>query len=89
VVLAVTARRPLKLPRLPVLAAGYRVSGAASTTGQSLNVFLDMIVLGSGRAITALSLSNIEQPPARQLELRLVGTVVERPLHQEATLPSK
>jgi hypothetical protein len=89
VALAATARRPLKLPRLPVLAAGYRVSGTASTTGQSLDVFLDMIVLGSGRAITAVSVSSVEQPPARRLELRLIGTVVQRLLHQGATLPSK
>jgi hypothetical protein len=89
VVLAVTARKPLKLPGLPVPAAGYRVSGTASTTGQSLDVFLDMIVLGSGRAITAISVSSIDQPPARRLELRLVGTVVQRLLNQGATLRSK
>jgi hypothetical protein len=86
VTLAVTATQPLRLPALPVRAAGYRVTATASTNGQSLTVFLDMIVLGAGRAITTIGLSSLEQPTGKRLELRLVRTVALRLLHEEATL---
>jgi hypothetical protein len=86
VTFAVTATRPLRLPGLPVRAAGYRVTGTASTTGQSLEVFLDMVVLGAGRAITTIGLSSLEQPVGQRLELRLLRTVALRLLHHGATL---
>jgi hypothetical protein len=75
---AVTGKRVLSLPKLLVAATGYRVSGTATTQGQSIDVFLDMVVLGSGRTITTISLSSFEAPVARPLELRLARTVARR-----------
>jgi hypothetical protein len=67
----VTGHRMLALPKLGVQARGYRVSGTATSEGQSLDVFLDVLVLGRGSAVSALSLSSLEQPVGRALELRL------------------
>jgi hypothetical protein len=75
---SVTGKRLLSLPKLGVPAAGYRVSGEATSQGQSIDVFLDVVVLGSGRTIGAISISSFEQPVARALELRLARTVAER-----------
>lgn len=75
---AVTGKRLLSLPRLGVAAAGYRVRGTATTQGVSTDVFLDVLLLGSGRTITAISLSTFEQPVARALELRLARTAAGR-----------
>jgi hypothetical protein len=75
---AVTGKRLLGSPKLAVAAAGYRVSGTATSQGQSVNVFLDMLVLGSGRTITSISLSSFEAPVARPLELRLARAVARR-----------
>jgi hypothetical protein len=76
---SVTGKRLLSLPRIGgMAAAGYRASGTATSQGQSIDVFLDMLVLGSGRTITALSIASFEQPVARALELRLARTVAER-----------
>jgi hypothetical protein len=75
----VTGRRPLPLPRLAgARVEGYRVSGTANTTDQSIDVYLDLIVLGKGRTITDLSLSSFQQPASRRLELRLARAVLAR-----------
>jgi hypothetical protein len=74
----VTGKRLLRLPRLGVAAAGYRASGEAISQGQAIDVFLDMLVLGSGRTITAISISSFEQPAARAVELRLARAVASR-----------
>jgi hypothetical protein len=75
---SVTGKRLLSLPRVGAPAAGYRASGTATSQGQSINVFLDVVVLGSDRTITAISISSFEQPVARALELRLARTVAGR-----------
>jgi hypothetical protein len=41
-------------------------------------VFLDMLVLGSGRTITAISISSFEEPVTQKLELRLARAVATR-----------
>jgi hypothetical protein len=74
----VTGKRLVSLPKLGVAAAGYRVGGTATSQGQSVDVFLDMVVLGSGRTISAISISTFEQPVARALEIRLARAVARR-----------
>jgi len=74
----VTGRQTLGLPALPANARGYRVSGTATTTGQTVNVFLDMILLGRGQTISALSISTFQVPVASRLELRLAGAAARR-----------
>jgi hypothetical protein len=75
---AVTGKQLLNLPKLPVPAAGYQVSGTATSQGQSIDVFLDVLLLGSGRMVSAISISSFAQPVTQRLELRLARTVARR-----------
>lgn len=74
----VTGKRLLALPPLPVKAAGYHVSGMASLQYQTIQVYLDMIVLGRGSAVAQISTSSFYQPPSRRLELRLARKLARR-----------
>jgi hypothetical protein len=74
----VTGKRLLALPSLSARAIGFRVSGTGTTGGQSVDVYLDVIVVGRGRSVAAISLSSLEQPVPRSLELRLARTVSAR-----------
>ena len=75
---AVTGKRLLALPSLSVRAAGYRVTGTASVPSQTVNVYLDVLLLGEGDTVTELSISSFFQPASRALELRLARTVAGR-----------
>jgi hypothetical protein len=74
----VVGQEPLPLPRLPATAAAYRVRGTATMPSQTIDVYLDAVVLGRGSAITAISLASFEQPVAWKLELRLARAVARR-----------
>ena len=71
----VTNKRLLTLPSLPVHAMGYRVVGTASVPNQTVNVYLDVLLLGAGTTVTELSLSSFLQPVASAFELRLARIV--------------
>lgn len=75
---AVTSKRVLTLPGLPVHAIGYRVAGTASVPNQTVNVYLDVLLLGAGTTVTELSVSRFLQPPSRGFELRLARIVAGR-----------
>jgi hypothetical protein len=75
---AVKSKHLLALPGLPVHAIGYRVFGTASVPNQTVNVYLDVILLGGGSAVTELSFSSFLQPMARASELRLARIVAAR-----------
>jgi len=75
---AVTGKRLLTLPGLSVRAAGYRVTGTASVPSQTVNVYLDVLLLGGGDTVTELSISSFLRPASRGLELRLARTVAGR-----------
>lgn len=74
----VVSQRLLSLPPLPARAAAYRVGGTASISSQTIDVYLDVVVLGRSSAITAISLASFEQPVARKLELRLARAAARR-----------
>jgi hypothetical protein len=74
----VTSKRLLTLPSLPVHAMGYRVVGTASVPNQTVNVYLDVLLLGAGTTVTELSLSSFLQPVASAFELRLARIVAGR-----------
>jgi hypothetical protein len=73
----VTDKRLLTLPKLAARAAGYRVTGTASRPGQTIDVYLDVLLLGRGETVTEISISSFAQPVARAFELRL-GRIVAR-----------
>lgn len=75
---AITGKRLLTLPSLPVRAKGYRVTGTASVRNQTVNVYLDVLLLGGGDEVTELSFSSFLAPAPRGLELRLARTVAGR-----------
>jgi hypothetical protein len=68
---AVTHQRLLGAPELGVPAAGYRVAGTATYTGQSDDVYLDVFAIGGGSSVSELSIASFGVPPVRALELRL------------------
>jgi hypothetical protein len=74
----VTGKHVLGLPRLAASAMGYRVSGTATQPYQTINVYLDVLLLGRGQRVTELSLTSLEQPASRSLELRLARIVAGR-----------
>lgn len=74
----VTRKQVLGVAGLPAPAAHYRVSGTATSSGQSIDVFLDTIVLGHGRAIGVLSVSSFEAPVPASLDRRLAQAAARR-----------
>jgi hypothetical protein len=78
VTLAVTRERLLALPGLAGPHAGYRITGTATSPGQVVDVYVDMLVLARGDTVSEISASSFEQPPARELELRLARAVARR-----------
>jgi hypothetical protein len=75
---AVNGKRLLALPSLPVRAEGYRVTGTATVPNQTVNVYLDVVLLGGGDEVTELSFSSFLQPVARAFEVRLARIVAGR-----------
>jgi hypothetical protein len=74
----VMSKRVVSLPSLPVHAIGYRVVGTASVPNQTVNVYLDVILLGGGTTVTELSFSSFLAPMAWATELRLARIVAGR-----------
>ena len=74
----VTGMHLLRLPRLPVKAAGYRVAGTATTSNQTIDVFLDAVLLGRDKIVTEISIASFAAPVARAVELRLAKIVSRR-----------
>lgn len=75
---AVTSKQMLSLPNIGDRSAGYRVAGTETRSGQSVDVYLDMLVVGRGAEISAISLASAEQPADRGLELRLARKIAAR-----------
>ncbi len=73
-----TAKQMLGLPKIGDRSAGYRVAGTATGSGQTIDVYLDMLVVGRGAEISAISVTSFEQPADRALELRLARRVAAR-----------
>lgn len=74
----VNHRSYLSLPKIGSGASGYRVRGTAESTYGSQTVYLDMIVVGSGSGLSAISFSNFFTPVTRSVELRLARLVAGR-----------
>jgi hypothetical protein len=74
----VTTSGLLSLPPLGVRRAGYRIAGTATRTDQSVNVFLDALVLSTGRRLVTITVSSFFAPPTRQFELRVARIAAHR-----------
>ncbi len=73
----VTHEQAFGLPGLPG-ASRYRVRGTATSSGQSVDVYLDQVVIGRGKVIGVLSVSSFEAPVANRLERRLARSALLR-----------
>jgi hypothetical protein len=75
-----TAQRKqlLPLPRIGARDAGYQVRGTANSADGSQTVYLDMLVVGRGSAVGAVSFTSFFDPVSRSLELRLARLVAKR-----------
>lgn len=74
----VTSSELLSLPGLDGRHAGYRITGTATRTDQSVDVFLDALVLSSSSRLVAVTVSSFFAPPTRRFELRLARIVARR-----------
>jgi hypothetical protein len=73
------ARRQLySLTGIGVKSAGFRVSGTATRTDQTVNAYLDVLVLTRGRTVTAISFASLEVPFDTRIEVRLARVVASR-----------
>jgi hypothetical protein len=55
-----------------------RVSGTASTSGESVPAYLDALLIGQGRAIVRIELSSLNEAPEQGLELKLARRALAR-----------
>ncbi len=69
----------LPLPSLGARRAAYRLTATAATTAQTITAYVDMLLIGDGNGIAALSLSSFSQPVSEQLE-RALGRAAARRL---------
>jgi hypothetical protein len=56
----------------------FRVAGALTSNGNTVTNYLDVIVLGNGRAITAITISSFKSPPPAQFEQIVAHQVVTK-----------
>jgi hypothetical protein len=66
------------VPKIGERDRAYRVVGTATSPGQTETVYLDVLVVGRGSGVAAISYTNLFSPVARATELRLARTVARR-----------
>jgi len=74
----VSAKRLLAPGKLAVAAAGFSVTGSATSNETPTDVYLDAVVLGHGQTITEISVSGFEEGQVRSEALRLARIVAGR-----------
>jgi hypothetical protein len=74
----ISAKRTLAPGKLAVNAAGFSVTGSATSNEVPTYVYLDAVVLGHGQTITEISVSGFEQGEVRNQVLRLARIVAGR-----------
>jgi hypothetical protein len=73
-----TGSQMLALPGGPPKLARYRITGQATSSGQSTPVFFDVLLLRHGTDVGELQLSSFETPPSDRLEIQLARAVARR-----------
>jgi len=56
----------------------FRVAGTLESNGNKVTNYLDVIVLGSGRTITAITISSFRSPPPKAFELIVAHAVAQK-----------
>jgi hypothetical protein len=78
VTFAVSSRRRFSVQGTAATAAGYRVSGTAARSDQTVGAYLDMIVLARGQTVSQISFASLLTPPDPKLEVRLARIIARR-----------
>jgi hypothetical protein len=78
VTFTVNHKQLLSLPPIKDSDAGYRITGTAVAPGSSDAVYLDMLVVGRGSEVSAVSFTSFFKPVSRSVELRLARLVASR-----------
>jgi hypothetical protein len=73
-----TKRLPVAAPRVAGRVAAYRVSAQAATAGQAIVAYFDLVLVGRGASIAALSFSSFSEPPPVGIEALLARAAVSR-----------
>ena len=74
----VVSLRRIAFPALAQRSAAYRLTLTGQAQGQTVNAYVDFIVLGQGRAIAGLVVGSAVVKPDRPAEVRLARTVAAR-----------
>jgi hypothetical protein len=74
----VTGRRPIAAPSLGARTAAYRVTATVTTSGQTADAYVDLVLIGHGRAISALGFWGVNDPVPRALEARIARAAARR-----------
>jgi hypothetical protein len=75
---AVLRREPLSRPAAGARSSAFRVIVQAKTKAQKVTAYVDMVLLGRGNAVTALSFASFTEPVDTTLELSLARIVARR-----------
>jgi hypothetical protein len=75
---AVKKIQDLALPALGARRAGYRLTATATAPGQTVDAYVDLLLIGDGKAIAAISLSSFSQPLSERVELALARAAARR-----------
>jgi hypothetical protein len=75
-----TVRRTqsLALPPVGARRAGFRITATATTPGQVVTAYVDMLLLSTGKAIAAVSVSSFSEPVSPALERSLARSAARR-----------
>ncbi len=71
-------RQNLALPAAGDRSTAYRVVASAHTTGQTIPVYVDLVLVNRGNAVSELSYSGFSTPPGRAVEVRTAHAVAQR-----------
>jgi hypothetical protein len=74
----VTGRRPIAAPSLAARTAAYRVTAKVTTPGQTADAYVDLVLVGRGRAISALGFWGVNDPVPRSLEARIARAAAKK-----------
>jgi hypothetical protein len=75
---AITERTTIPLGSVADRAATYRIIATLTTPKQRLKTYFDVVILGAGRTITELTISQFQKPPGLKWEQALAKTAARR-----------
>jgi hypothetical protein len=74
----VIGRRAIAAPSLAARTAAYRIIASVTTPGQTATAYVDLILIGRGRAISALGFWGVNDPVSHALEARIARAAARK-----------